>query len=218
MHIPDGFLSLPVSLILYAVVFVFWVLAFRKSRKVIGEKHVPFLAVLAAAIFGAQMLNFSLIGIGGTSGHLLGAVLAAVIFGPYGALIIMTLVLVIQALFFADGGIVVFGANVFNMGIIGAFTGYYIYLLLKKVMKKNIAIPVFISAWLSVVVASFVCSLLLALSGTVSLGRAIIAMVPIHAVIGIGEGIITLGVILFIKKTRPDLLELEKISPGGEAR
>ena len=213
MHIPDGFLSMSVSITMYIIAILFWFLAFGRAKKVIGDKHIPLLAVLAAAIFGGQMLNFTLIGVGGTSGHLLGAALAAIILGPYGALIIMTLVLVVQALFFADGGITVLGANIVNMGIIGGFTAYITYKLLRKTMK-SIVIPSFLAAWLSVVVASFICALQLGFSGTIGLTKAIIAMVPIHALIGIGEGLITVGVLKFIQKTRPDLLKLEKISPG----
>lgn len=217
MHIPDGFLSIGVSAMMYVMVFLFWILAFGRAKKVVGEKHIPFLAVIAAAIFGGQMLNFTLIGVGGTSGHLLGAALAAMLLGPYGAIIVMTLVLVVQALFFADGGVVVLGANVFNMGVVGAFVGYIIYGVMKKIVK-NISVPVFLASWGSVVFASLFCAIELGLSGTISMSNAILAMVPIHAVIGVGEGIITVGVMMFIKKTRPDLLKIDKISPRGWMR
>lgn len=218
MHIPDGFLSIEISAIMYVIVIIFWILAFSKSKKTLGSRQVPFLAVIAAAIFAGQMLNFSLVAVGGTSGHLLGAALAAILFGPYGALIVMTLVLVVQALFFADGGIIVLGANILNMGIIGGFFAYYIYKGLNSAFSKSKSIwaqylPVFISAWLSVALASLVCAIQLGLSGTVGIGRALIAMVPLHLLIGIGEGIITVGIIAFIKKTRPDMLELEKVEP-----
>jgi cobalt/nickel transport system permease protein len=212
MHIPDGFLSLPVSIGMYVITIIFWIIAFKKAKEKIGEKHVPFLAVIAAAIFAGQMLNFTLLGIGGTSGHLLGAALAAIIFGPYGALIVLSLVLIVQAFLFADGGIIVLGANIFNMGIIAPITAYFVFILLRKMMRKSVAIPSFFAAFFSVVVASLTCAVQLGLSGTVEMSKAIMVMVPIHAVIGIGEGIITLSVLAFIQKTRPDLLVLKKVS------
>ena len=212
MHIPDGFLSLEVSAAMYVVAAFFWVLAFRRAKKVVGDRHKPLLAVLSAAIFAGQMLNFTLVGLGGTSGHLLGAALAAIILGPYSALIIMTLVLVVQALFFGDGGITALGANVVNMGIIAGFTAYAVYSWLKK-MIKSVYINSFAAAWASVVVASFICALQLGLSRTIDTQRAVIAMVPIHAAIGIGEGLITAAVLIFIQRSRPDLLKLRPISP-----
>ncbi len=211
MHIPDGFLSIEVSVAMWVIVVFFWIIAFKKAKKVTGDKHIPFLSVIAAAIFGGQMLNFSLGIFGGTSGHLLGAALATILFGPYGALIILTLVLVIQALIFADGGIIVLGANILNMGIIGGFTSALFFPLRK--LTKNTPVAAFIAAWFSIVIASFVCALQLGFSSMIPLDKAILAMVPIHAVIGIGEGLITVGVISFIHKTRPDLLKLDKISP-----
>ncbi|MCF7860709.1 energy-coupling factor ABC transporter permease [Candidatus Woesearchaeota archaeon] len=208
MHIPDGFLSLPVSIACLVIVILFWIIAFSRAKKVMGEKHVPLLAVIAAAIFGGQMLNFTLIGIGGTSGHLIGAALVAILLGPYAAIIVLTLVLLVQALVFADGGVVVFGANVLLMGVVGGLFGYMIYFLTRK---TGIAISSFLAGFTSVVAASIVCSVLLGLSGTIEMSRALIAMVPIHMIIGIGEGFITMGIVLYFQKTRPDILKLKKV-------
>ncbi|MFH1849820.1 MAG: energy-coupling factor ABC transporter permease [archaeon] len=212
MHIPDGFLGIGVSAAMYALAIAFWVPAFRRAGSVVGDRHVPFLAVLAAAIFGCQMLNFTLLGVGGTSGHLLGAALAAIIMGPYGALIIMTLVLFVQALFFADGGVTALGANIVNMGVVGGFAAYMAYTLLRK-SGGSMTMAAAIAAWLSVVAASFACALQLAASGTAPAATAMVAMVPVHAIIGLGEAFMTVGILKFIQKTRPDLLRLQKIAP-----
>ncbi|MGM5484640.1 MAG: energy-coupling factor ABC transporter permease [Nanobdellota archaeon] len=187
-------------------------LALRKAKDKMGDRYIPFFSVIAAAIFAGQMLNFTLVGIGGTSGHLIGAALAAILFGPYGALIILTLVLLIQALFFADGGIIALGANIFNMGLIGAFVAYITFVNLKRIMK-GVSLPAFFAGFFSVVMAAVACALELGFSGTVSFSKALIAMVPLHAVIGIGEGLITVGIVKSIQKSRPDLLKLEKIKP-----
>lgn len=208
MHIPDGFLSLKVAISAIIISLIVLIIAFRKAKNTISDRHIPFFSVLAAAIFAGQMLNFTLIGVGGTSGHLIGAAMAAIIFGPFGAIIILTLVLVMQAFFFADGGVIALGANIFVMGIVASFTAIIIYRSLRKI-NDNIAI--FLSGWASVVASSFICAIMLGFSGTIAMDKAILAMVPLHALIGVGEGAITLGILAFIKKTRPDILELKKV-------
>lgn len=205
MHIPDGFLNLPVAVVTYLITIIFCVIAFKRARKIVDDKHVPMLAILASAIFAAQMLNFP-VG-GGTSGHLLGAALVAILLGPNATIIIMTIILVIQALIFADGGITALGANILNMGVVGGFIAYATYSLIKSV-NKNFAI--FLASWLSVVIASGVCAIELGLSGTSPIFIALVAMVTIHNIIGVGEGLITIGILMFIKKVRPDLLKLQK--------
>ncbi|MFX1563196.1 MAG: energy-coupling factor ABC transporter permease, partial [Promethearchaeota archaeon] len=119
MHIPDGFLTLLISAALWIVAIVFLALAFWRSNKMLEEKQIPLMATLTAMFFAAQMMNYPIIG--GTTAHLLGGPILAITLGPYAALISMTIILTIQALFFGDGGILSFGANVFNMGIVGTF-------------------------------------------------------------------------------------------------
>lgn len=213
MHIPDGFLSIEVSAGMYIAAVFFLILAHKKAKKIAGDKHIPLLSVLAAGIFSAQMLNFPLIGAGGTSGHFLGAALTAIVLGPYGAVIVMALVLIVQALMFADGGITALGANIVNMGIVGGFGAYIVYSGLIRVIKSA-RVAAFFSGWSSVVLASIACSVQIAANGTVELTAVLIAMVLIHAIIGIAEGAITAGVLVYIQKTRPDILSLENISPG----
>jgi cobalt/nickel transport system permease protein len=158
------------------------------------------------------MLNFPVAG--GTSGHLVGGALAAILLGPWAGLLVMTCVLLVQAIVFQDGGITALGANVLNMGIISVFVGYYVYRLVSELLKgKRLAEPVggFVAGWASIVVAAVACAVELALSGTSPLGVALPAMAGVHALIGIGEGLITALVLGFLRATRPDLLALEKI-------
>lgn len=208
MHIPDGFLDTKTWVSLAAVSGLTVALAVRKSSEKIGEKQIPMMGVVSAFVFAAQMLNFPVVG--GTSGHFMGGVLAAILLGPFFGLLIMSTVLIVQCLVFQDGGLTALGANIFNMGIIGAVFGYYIYLIFFRIFKK-ISISSFLASWLSIVLASSACAIELAISGTVPIKVALPAMVGIHSLIGIGEGVITSLVLSFILKTREDLLQIEKI-------
>lgn len=182
--------------------------AVKEVRKKLGDKHIPLLGVTSAFIFAAQMLNFPVAG--GTSGHFLGGALAAILLGPWASLLIMTVVLVIQCLGFADGGLTALGANVFNMGIIGGvFTYYFIFIPLKKALpktKRGFLTASAIAAWTSVFITSIICSLELAISGTSPLNLALPAMAGVHALIGIGEAIVTVVVLAIVIQTRPDLI------------
>jgi len=177
-----------------------------------GERHVPLMGILAAFIFAAQMLNFPVAG--GTSGHLIGAALAAILLGPWAAVLIMSCVLIAQSLIFQDGGLLALGANIFNMGIVASFSGYYLYRLFVLMLGKNRKsqlISSFIGAWGSVFLASIVCAIELAVSGTSPIQVALPAMAGIHALIGIGEGLITGAVLSLVLATRADLLQLQKV-------
>ena len=212
MHIPDGFLDTRTWGTLDIVAGGMLWLAIRKINKKIGEKQVPLMGVAAAFIFVAQMLNFPVIG--GSSGHFIGGVLAAILLGPFSGILIMTVILAIQCLVFQDGGLTALGANIFNMGIVGSFLGYYIYVGLGKLTgnrARSLFLNSFFAGWLSIVLAASFCAIELALSGTVPLKVCLAAMVGVHAFIGIGEGLITFLTLNFIKKIRPDLLNLEKV-------
>jgi len=207
MHIPDGFLSTLVSIVFWVIAISFLALALRNVRRELGDRQVPLMGVLAAAIFAGQMLNFSISG--GTSGHLLGAALATILVGPWQAMIIMTAVVSVQALIFQDGGVLALGANIFNMAVVGVFTAYIVHRGIKGVLdnhQKTIWLSGFFAAWTSIVVASFSCALQLALSGTSPAALAIPAMTGVHALIGIGEGLITVAALAFLYATRRDLL------------
>jgi cobalt/nickel transport system permease protein len=208
LHIPDGFLSPSVSLFTWIIALVLIAVCLRKVRGHYAERAVPLMGVCAAFIFAAQMINFPIPG--GTSGHLLGGTLAGVLLGPWAGSLVMAVVFIVQALFFQDGGLTVLGANIVNMGLIGTFGGYYLYLAIRKVLGLNnwrsMAIAVAVAAWVSVVVASLVCALQLALSGTVPPLVALVALLSWHILIGIGEAVITVFAVSYIWRTRPDLL------------
>lgn len=182
-----------------------------RTNKKLGEKHIPLMGVLAAFIFAGQMLNMPVAA--GTSGHMLGGVLAAIFLGPFAASIVMASVFIVQAIGFADGGITALGANIFNMGLIGTILGYYVYQGIRRAIggNKGMLIGAGVAGWLAIVLASAACAIELALSGTSPLNLALPAMISIHMVIGIIEAAITVVAIGCILKTRPDLLELPKI-------
>lgn len=210
MHIPDGFLSLPVSLALWLISILLIGNAVRRLEKTLSEREVPLMGVLAAAIFAGQMLNFTVTG--GTSGHLLGAALATILLGPYPAMLVMTAVVSVQALLFQDGGLVVMGANLFNMAIVGVWTAYAVFSLVHRLAGEacwGLFAGGFAAAWSSIFLAALACALQLALSGTSPANLAVPAMGGIHAVIGIGEGLITVGALGFLYAARPDLLSSE---------
>ena len=208
MHIPDGFLSLPVSLITWAFSLLLIVISLKRVEKDYQEKAVPLMGVCAAFIFAAQMINFPIPG--GTSGHLLGGTLAGILLGPWAGFLVMTVVFIVQALLFQDGGLTALGANIFNMGLIGTFGGYYLYKAVRSLFGfsrwRGMAMGTAIAAWASVVMAAFMCSVQLAVSGTVPLQVALFAMLSWHFVIGIGEALITLAAVSYIWRTRPDLI------------
>lgn len=206
MHIPDGFLAANTLVPAWLISIGGIGYCLRKVGRLLKEKTVPLMGVMSAFIFAAQMLNFPVAA--GTSGHLLGGVLAAVLVGPYAGAIVITIVLVVQCLIFQDGGLTALGANIFNMAIIGSMGGYVIYGLVKKAIgdNKGIMIGAAVAAWLSVVVASSACAIELALSGTSPLRLALPAMALVHMLIGIGEAVITCLVVGFVLKVRPDLI------------
>lgn len=211
MHIPDGFISTPVAAAGIAVAAGSIAYAVKATNKKMGEKQIPLMGVLAAFIFAAQMLNFPVVG--GTSGHLIGAALAAILLGPWAGVLIMTCVLIVQSLIFQDGGLLALGANIFNMGVVPCFVGYCLYRGIASFFRKRklgIMVGSGLAAWFTVVIASVACAVELAISGTVPLGVALPAMAGIQAIIGIGEGLITAAVLALVLATRADLLELQK--------
>lgn len=206
MHIPDGFLAANTWVPTWFISIAGVSYCLKKLRLVLKDKMVPLMGVMSAFIFAAQMLNFPIIG--GTSGHLLGGVLAAVLLGPYAGAIVIAIVLTAQCLIFQDGGLTALGANIFNMSFLGACGGYFIYSIIRGVIKDNkgVIIGTGIAAWASVVVAASACAIELAISGTSPLMVALPAMAGVHALIGIGEAIITCLVVSFVLKVRPDLI------------
>ncbi|MFC1976948.1 energy-coupling factor ABC transporter permease [Chloroflexota bacterium] len=212
MHIPDGFLNIATVATTYAVSAGGIGNAVRIANKKLGEKQVPLMGVLAAFIFAAQMLNFPIAG--GTSGHFLGAALAAILLGSWASLLIMSCVLIAQSLIFQDGGLLALGANIFNMGIVASFTGYYIYRLVILLLgndRRGKLVGGFVGAWGSVFLAASACAIELALSGASPMRVVLPAMAGLHALIGIGEGLITGATLSLVLAARADLLQLQRI-------
>jgi cobalt/nickel transport system permease protein len=191
--------------------------ALYKVRDRLDEVKIPFLGIVAAFIFAAQMLNFPIAG--GTSGHYVGALLACVLLGPWEGLLVMVVVLLVQGLFFADGGMTALGANLFNMGIVAGLCSYYLLTLTKGVLarfvgeKKSLLICVAFYSWLGVLTASIACAFELAVSGTVPLATTLAAMGGVYAVIGIGEAIIGVVVCAVVLQARPDLVYAYRYQP-----
>lgn len=211
LHAPDGFVSLPIAGLMWAVTAAFVGYAVYRTNRELDERAVPLLGVMAAFIFAAQMFNFPVVG--GTSGHLLGGVLAAVMLGPWAGTLVMTAVVAVQALIFQDGGLLVLGANIFNMGIVGTLGGYAVYRAIAGLLggEERGRLPAAgIAAWVSVVAGSVAMTLELAASGVVPLEIALPAMVGVHALIGLGEAAITVGALAFIGATRADLFRLRR--------
>jgi cobalt/nickel transport system permease protein len=204
LHIPDGFLSVVVSVVFWIATILTLGLAISKTNKALGEKQIPLMGVMAAFIFAAQMINFPVAG--GTSGHLLGGALAAIVLGPWAGMLVMTAVIAVQALLFQDGGLLVMGANIFNMGLVTAAIGYGLYRAVSGQSRTVKLSVVGVAAWLSVMAGALLTALQLWLSGTSQLQIVIPAMLGVHALIGIGEALITVFALSFILQTRPDLI------------
>ena len=213
LHIPDGFLSLVVSLICWAITSVTLSVAISRTNKLLGEKQVPLMGIMAAFIFAAQMINFPVAG--GTSGHLLGGALAAIVLGPWAGMLVMTAVIAVQALLLQDGGLLVMGANILNMGLLTAAIGYGLYRGVVGSSRGTKLVVAGVAAWLSVMAGALATALQLWLSGTSTLQTVVIAMLGVHAVIGIGEALITVAALAFILRTRPDLLGEKSVSAEG---
>jgi cobalt/nickel transport system permease protein len=209
LHIPDGFLSGGVAAIAGVLAIASVAYALRVANLELDEARVPLLGVLAAFIFAVQMLNFPIVG--GTSGHLLGATLAAILLGPWLASLVMAVVLTVQAFAFADGGISALGANVLNMGVLGALLAGVLVGTLVRVLPRSRGVFLAITAgvsWIAVMVVAGATSVELALSDTVPLGTSLPAMVGVHALIGIGEAVITAAAVSAVLVSRPDLVAL----------
>lgn len=213
MHIPDGFLSLIVSIICWAITIITLGFAISKTNKSLGERQVPLMGVMAAFIFAAQMINFPVAG--GTSGHLLGGTLAAITLGPWAGMLVMTAVIAVQGLLFQDGGLVVMGANILNMGLLTVAVGYGLYRIVLGSNRNTKLAVAGAAAWLSVMTGALATSLQLWLSGTAKLEIVVPAMLGVHALIGIGEALITVAALAFIFRARPDLLGEQSASAQG---
>ncbi len=203
MHIPDGFLSLTICALMYVLSTGFLILSWKKAKNSYSNSLTPTLAVSSAFVFAAQMINFPILY--GTSGHLLGGTFISILFGPYIAILSMTIVLMMQALIFADGGLSTFGANVFNMAVIGGLS----YFIVKSLMqdcksRQRFFFSVFLASWISMVTGALTCSLQIGFSPLFSEVGGVIVTVPAmlfwHVLIGFGEAAITATLLTQLKR------------------
>ncbi|CAB4579056.1 unannotated protein [freshwater metagenome] len=209
MHIPDGFIDLPTSAAFAALAAGGIAASLKGATKSLDEKTAPLAGLTATFIFAVQMLNFPVAA--GTSGHLFGSVLAAVLVGPYVATLALSVVLLLQALLFADGGLTAAGLNVFNLALIGVWVGYGAFLLVKKVLPKNkpsITTAASIAAFISVpaAVVGFLVQYAIGANSTFSVTAVFTGMMGTHLLIGIGEAIITAFAVTAVMASRPDLV------------
>jgi cobalt/nickel transport system permease protein len=209
MHAPDGFLDTGTAIVTALISFVIVGFALRQSRHQLADKTIPLAGVTAAFIFAAQMFNFPVAA--GTTGHLLGGALAAILLGPSVGVVVVTIVVVVQALVFADGGITALGYNVLNMAIVPAYGGYAVYRLIRKALPDNsggVIGATGLAAWASVVMSSiaFAIEWLFGATAPIPFDDVFSAMVGVHALIGIGEGLISALAVGAVLASRPDLV------------
>lgn len=205
MHIPDAFIPIWQGAIYWIIALVFVALALRWAKNEMSEEKIPIVAVLAAGIFALQSFNLPVSM--GTSGHLVGGALAAIVLGsPFAAVFILALVLIVQGVLFGDGGITTMGTNIINMGVIGGFVGFYSFKGLMG-MTKNMPVSAFLAAWLACFIPALAAAVEMFAAGTFPLEAGVAAMGIYHAIIGIVEGIVTVGVIYLILNVRPDLVD-----------
>ena len=222
MHIPDGFLSTPVWVACGAVSAGAVAASIGRVGRSLEQKRVPLMGVVGAFVFAAQMVNVPIAS--GTSGHLGGGVLAALLLGPWAGTLVMTAVLIVQAFLFQDGGITALGANALNLGVLGCLLGFLVYRLLRRLLAgtRGALASAFITAWLAVVLSASLAAVEIGLSGTAPLLLVLPAMAGVHAVIGIVEGLVTSAALGFLLRVRQDLVHplCRPYAPqatGGEA-
>jgi len=203
LHIPDGFIPLSQVWVYWTIAVIFVARALKWSREEMSEGAVPLFATLAAGIFAVQAMNIPVPW--GTSGHMVGGVLAAILLGsPWAGVLLLSLVVIIQGLLFADGGLTVMGANILNMGIISTFVGYYLYRFSLKITRREVAS--FFGAWMGLFVSALAVAVELSLAGTFPLKEGLIFMGLYHLVIGLlAEGVITAVVVTTVPRIAPEL-------------
>ncbi|KGA14113.1 hypothetical protein GM50_20695 [freshwater metagenome] len=209
MHIPDGFIDIPTSAAFAAIAAIGVGASLKGAAKSLDEKTAPLAGLTATFIFAVQMINFPVAA--GTSGHLFGSVLAAVLVGPYVATLALSVVLLLQALLFADGGLTAAGLNVFNLSLVGVWVGYGVFLLVKKILPKNkssITTAAAIAGFISVpaAVMGFVLQYAIGANSTFSVTAVFTGMMSTHVLIGIGEAVITAFSVTAVMASRPDLV------------
>jgi cobalt/nickel transport system permease protein len=215
MHIPDGFLTNRIAVSLDIISGASILYATRRVKVDLSGRLVPIMGVLAAFVFAAQMLNFPILG--GTSGHLIGGSLLAILLGPVAGSLTMTTVIIAQALFLQDGGLIALGANIFNISSVTCFSGYAIFKLFGGAADKGkrLFLAGFLAGWFSLMISAASCALQMGLSGAIPLRLGLTTMLGYHAIVGIVEGMLTAGVLTFLFKVRPDVMKMDGLSKFG---
>ena len=209
MHIPDGFINPVTAVTMFAVSIAFLAWSWKKVKGDYPQSFVALLAISSAFVFAAQMINFPIVA--GTSGHLVGGTFLAILLGPYAAMLSMTIVLLMQAFFFADGGLIAFGANVFNMAIIGGLSFFVVKLLTRNSKStRRFASSVFIASWFSVVIGSLAAAFEIGFSPAFAGVGGIMITIPAilfwHVMIGLGEGAITTTLVMSLQRLQPAIV------------
>ncbi|MGH3570017.1 MAG: energy-coupling factor ABC transporter permease [Pseudonocardia sp.] len=211
MHMSDGLINAPISAVFGLIAVIGLAIAVSRARADLDDRTAPMAGLVTAFVFAVQMINFPILP--GASGHLLGGALVAILVGPWVGALCIAIVLAVQALLFADGGLTALGTNIVNMALVGVFVGYAVAVALRKLARRSragLVATAFIAAFLNTVVASlaFVLEYAIGGAGGASLGTVFTLMVGLHALIGIGEGIITAATVGAVASSRPDLIYL----------
>ncbi len=217
MHILDGYIDPTTAIVMLIVSGVILAWSWRKVKADYPQSFVALLAISSAFIFAAQMINFPIMP--GTSGHLVGATFLGILLGPYAGILSMTIILLMQAFFFADGGLLAFGANVFNMAIIGGLSFFIIKLLTRNSKtSKRFASSVFIASWLSVVIASLAAALEMGTSSAYTSAGGVTFTVPVmlfyYGFMGLAEGAITTTLVMSLQRLQPAIMSNLSIMKG----
>lgn len=215
MHMSDGLINAPISAVFGLIAVIGLAIAVSRARADLDDRTAPMAGLVTAFVFAVQMINFPILP--GASGHLLGGALVAILVGPWVGALCIAIVLAVQALLFADGGLTALGTNIVNMALVGVFVGYAVAVALRKLARRSragLVATAFIAAFLNTVVASlaFVLEYAIGGAGGASLGTVFTLMVGLHALIGIGEGIITAATVGAVASSRPDLIYLVRDS------
>jgi len=211
MHMSDGLVNAPTAVLFGVLAAVVLALAVRRAQTDLDDRTAPMAGLVTAFVFAVQMINFPILP--GASGHLLGGALVAILVGPWVGTLCIAIVLVVQALLFADGGLTALGANITNMALIGVFVGYAVALAMRPLARRSrggLLSTAFLAAFVGTVVASlgFVLEYAVGGAGATSPGTVFTLMVGLHALIGIGEGVITAATVGAVAAIRPDLVYL----------
>jgi len=221
VHVPDGFLDAGTAVTTGAISVATLGVALRQTRDQMSDRQIPVAGMTAAFLFAAQMVNFPVAG--GTSGHLIGGVLAAVLLGPSLGLVAMSVVILVQALAFADGGLTALGINLFNMGVVTTLAGYALFVLLRRLLPSNgggIAAAAGLAAFVSVPLSAMAFSIewLFGATAPVPFDTVFGAMVGVHVLIGVGEAVLTGLAVATVLGTRPDLVYGARHLPRADAQ